>query len=135
MTEQINLALTKLDKALEGLKTIAEQEMDFYMGFRDATIQRFEYTIELYWKLLKKILLQEGVVTNAPREILKAAFQNQLIDQELSWLDMLKDRNSTSHTYDEELANNIYDRIKNIYLPLMLQNFEQLQLRLINSQN
>lgn len=131
MTEQINLALIKLDKALEGLKTIAEQKMDPYMGFRDATIQRFEYTSELYWKLLKKILLQEGVVTNAPREILKAAFQNQLIDQELAWLDMLKDRNSTFHTYDEELANNIYDRIKNIYLPLMLQNFDQLQLRLI----
>jgi nucleotidyltransferase substrate binding protein (TIGR01987 family) len=82
----------------------------------DATIQRFEFTFELAWKFLKDHFYEKGVSLNFPKEIFKEAFAAGLIDSEELWLNMLYDRNMTSHTYDEKIADEIYARIKN-YVP------------------
>lgn len=82
----------------------------------DGTIQRFEFTFELAWKFLKDYFSDMGTTLNFPKEIIQEAFAARLIDNEDVWVQMLSDRNMTSHAYDEKLANEIYQRIKQ-YVP------------------
>ena len=77
---------------------------------RDGAIQRFEFCFELAWKLMQKSLRREGIDVRSPRASLRAAFQQGWID-EVPWLAMLSDRNLTSHTYDEDLAAQVYSRL------------------------
>src|SRR5438128_1623090 len=84
----------------------------------DGTIQRFEFTIELFWKTLRRCLEFEGVPTTTPRESVSAAFQAGWLDDESAWLGMLRDRNQTSHTYDEAAAREIYEHIRGYYEPM-----------------
>ena len=119
--ERLGDALDRLDEAL------AAPETD---GLTlDATIQRFEFVIELYWKTLKRLLELEGVSTTTPREALQGAFQAQWIDDETVWLQMLRDRNESSHIYDEAAARRIYEHIRN-YAPRLRQTHRFLTERL-----
>lgn len=89
---------------------------------RDATIQRFEFTFEVVWKTLKLYLERQGHECGGPRPTLKKAFAENLIPsaQEADrWLQMLEERNLTSHAYDEALANRIYRNIAREYAPLL----------------
>lgn len=92
----------------------------------DGVIQRFEFTIELYWKTLKRMLELEGLQSSTPRQSLKQAYQLHWINDEQMWLDMLKDQNRTSHTYDEDLAAEIYKNLKR-YFPEMKKTYQFLQ--------
>ena len=107
----------KVEKALKALEVVVQKPMDEDRRNIDATIQRFEFTIELFWKLLKKLLFSKGVSTQYPRDVLQQAYAGNLIDDEQVWLKMMNDRNQTTHTYDEDLANQIYERIKT-YTPV-----------------
>lgn len=81
----------------------------------EGTIQRFEYTIELMWKTLKRALDYEGIHPKSPRETLREAFQIGWIDDNDVWMDMLDQRNTTSHVYlHEELAEDNYEDIKKL---------------------
>lgn len=81
----------------------------------EGTIQRFEYTIELMWKTLKRALDYEGVHPKSPRETLREAFQIGWLDDNDVWMDMLDQRNTTSHVYlHEELAEDSYEDIKKV---------------------
>ena len=106
---------------------MAVKPVDPDRGNIDATIQRFEFSVELFWKLLKRLLLDLGQETNYPKAVLREAFSAGLIHQEQVWIRMLDDRNETSHTYDEELADAIYGRIKTTYYPLMQTTLEALR--------
>jgi nucleotidyltransferase substrate binding protein (TIGR01987 family) len=89
---------------------------------RDATIQRFEFTFEVVWKTLKLYLERQGYECGGPRPTLKKAFTENLIatpEAADRWLEMLEDRNLTSHAYDEMLAKRIYDHIIHDYAPLL----------------
>jgi nucleotidyltransferase substrate binding protein (TIGR01987 family) len=101
-------ALTRLQEAL------AENPEKNSLAI-DATIQRFEFCIELFWKVLKKFLQEEGSQAKSPKEALQEAFQLEWIHDEQLWLTMLADRNSTSQTYNEELALKIYSHLHNYY--------------------
>jgi nucleotidyltransferase substrate binding protein (TIGR01987 family) len=78
----------------------------------DGTIQRFEFVIELYWKTLRRLLALNGVQTGTPREAISEAFRAGWIGNETAWLEMLRDRNETSHIYNETMARQIYERIR-----------------------
>ncbi|AJD92335.1 hypothetical protein JMA_30180 [Jeotgalibacillus malaysiensis] len=97
--DNLSLALSRLEEAL------AEDSSNSLIV--DGTIQRFEFTIELYWKTLKRCLQSEGIEAKTPRETLKEAYKAEWLNDEQAWLQMLKDRNETSHTYNEELAREI----------------------------
>lgn len=125
-TNPLALDFSKLQKALTALEVMAVKPMQADRGNIDATIQRFEFTIELFWKLLKHILEEKGVEVQYPKDVLRAAYAGKLIDQEDVWLNMLKDRNLTSHTYNEELADVIFKRIQG-YLPALIQTFHSLK--------
>jgi nucleotidyltransferase substrate binding protein (TIGR01987 family) len=123
---KIELGFLKLAKALISLKDIAFKPLQADRSNIDATIQRFEFTIELFWKLLRAILEKKGVQVQYPKDVLKEAFRGHLIDHEQEWLKMLLDRNLSSHTYDEQLANKIYANIR-LYIPLLTTTFDKLQ--------
>lgn len=80
-------------------------------------IQFFEMTFELGWKVLKDYLESEGYIVKSPRETIKQAFQVGIIENGHVWIDALSNRNLTTHTYDEELANKMTQEIIKIYLP------------------
>jgi nucleotidyltransferase substrate binding protein (TIGR01987 family) len=81
----------------------------------DGTIQRFEFTVELSWKLLGMMLLAEGGAANTPRSVIKEAYRVEWITDGDGWIDMLEDRNKTSHLYDEKASLEIYRKIKQFH--------------------
>lgn len=80
-------------------------------------IQFFEMTFELAWKVLKDYLEKDGFIVKSPREAIKQAFQNDLINDGHIWIEALANRNLITHTYDSELANKIVQEIVNRYFP------------------
>ncbi len=81
----------------------------------DGTIQKFEFVIELFWKTLKHLLSDEGIETGTPREALQHAYMAGWLAHETPWLQMLRDRNETSHAYDETTARRIYHHVRANY--------------------
>lgn len=79
-------------------------------------IQNFEFCYELGWKALKAHLSNNGVFTGPAKDVFKKAYQNGILKDEALWLDIIKDRNLTTHTYDVELAKQVVERIKDRYL-------------------
>ena len=104
-------ALLALGRALDRLGEALAQPEDNPLAI-DGTIQRFEFAMELYWKALRRLLLREGVATTTPREALQQAFRAGWLDDETAWLQMLRDRNETSHTYNEKTARRVYTSIR-----------------------
>jgi nucleotidyltransferase substrate binding protein (TIGR01987 family) len=113
---------SELQNAVKRLQeAVAHPESDLV---RDAAIQRFEFTFELVWKSLKLYLERQGLDCGGPRSTLKKAFAEGLIDstdQADVWMEMLEDRNLTSHAYDEALATRIYRRVVHNYARLLTQ--------------
>ncbi|MGL4912300.1 MAG: HI0074 family nucleotidyltransferase substrate-binding subunit [Romboutsia sp.] len=85
---------------------------------RDSLIQRFEFTYELTHKTLKEAMKYLGVTleNSFPRTIYKKAYVNNLISDDKVWINLLEDRNATSHIYNENLADEITNRIVNQYV-------------------
>jgi len=86
----------------------------------DGVIQRFEFTFELSWKLMKMYLEYTGISElKSPRATIREAYTYGLIEDGEQWIDMMVDRNKTSHLYDEEEAKLIYKKVKNTYSHLL----------------
>ena len=66
---KISLAFKRTEKALEALSLMAKKPMQEDRGNVDATIQRFEFTIELFWKLLRILLESKGVLVQYPKDV------------------------------------------------------------------
>ena len=94
----------------------------------DGVIQRFEFTFELSWKLMKLFLEYTGITEiKSPRATIREAFTYGLIEDGEQWIDMMVDRNKTSHLYDEEEAKLIYEKIKSHYSDLLSNLYEKLE--------
>lgn len=100
--ESFRLAVIRLREAVE----LPETDVS-----RDAAIQRFEFCFELAWKVIQEKARAEGLDCRSPKGCLKHAFKAELIHDESGWLDMLEDRNRTTHTYDEALARDVFGRL------------------------
>lgn len=115
--EKIQQSLTNLGRALTRLKE-ALDEPGSNILFIEGTIQRFKCVIEPFWKAFKRLLDREGIQVSTPRESIKQAYQVGWIEDEEAWLEMLRDRNETSHVYDEATAQRIYESIKRNFVAL-----------------
>jgi nucleotidyltransferase substrate binding protein (TIGR01987 family) len=119
---------SELQNAVKRLREAAAQpESDLV---RDAVIQRFEFTFELVWKSLKLYLERQGLDCGGPRSTLKKAFTEGLInspDEADVWLQVLEDRNLTSHAYDEALATRIYRHVVQDYVALLGEMADKIQ--------
>ena len=87
--------------------------------YLDATIQRFEFCFELAWKLMKAVLEYEGIEVNSPRSSIREGWKQGLISDAEEWLDMMEKRNLSSHTYDENVARDIYHEVRERYADLL----------------
>jgi nucleotidyltransferase substrate binding protein (TIGR01987 family) len=72
------------------------------------TIQYFEFTYELAWKTLKRILKSYGKDLNSPKTVFRESALEKLIDDPELWFDFIENRNETVHTYNKLVANNIF---------------------------
>lgn len=73
----------------------------------DVAAKRFEFTYEMAWKALKRVLDYLGIDARAPRPVFKEAYAQGLLGDEQVWLDMIEMRNLSSHVYDEHEISRI----------------------------
>lgn len=99
-------------------------------------IKAFEYTYELAWNTLKDFLNYKGYTDiYGSRDTIRKAFESGLINDGESWMDMLKSRNQTSHTYNEEIAKEICRAILEVYYVLFNQLKGKLESLLSDSES
>lgn len=122
------IAVEVLGRALARLREAAAEPAENPLAI-DGTIQRFEFVIEPYWKALRRLLAADGIATATPRESLQAAFAAGWLDNETLWLQLLRDRNETSHTYNEATARRIYANVR-AALPELERTYEKLRGRI-----
>ncbi len=92
---------------------------------RAGLIQFFEMSFELAWKVLKDYLEEEGFAVTSPRDAIKKAFQADLLEDGHVWIEALKDRNLTVHTYEEKIAIAVEQKIRESYFPALESMFNQ----------
>ena len=126
----LDFKFMNLKKAYNKLKDVCSQYDFSDEIIRDSLIQRFEFTYELCHKTLFEFMKFEGVefVNTFPRTIFKKAYKNNLISNEKIWINLLEDRNATSHIYNEDLANDIAKRIVSSYVPAIGELINNLEI-------
>jgi nucleotidyltransferase substrate binding protein (TIGR01987 family) len=112
----IQLKKEQTQRALANLQELVPQYLESKESIilRDAMIQRFEYSTQAFWKYLKAYLsIEHNLSANSPKEVIRTGLKAKLYSEEISTglLQMLDDRNLTSHTYGEKLAETISGRI------------------------
>ena len=120
-------ALLKLTKAVEvvdgnlsGAKHQTKASIQEIL--KEGLIQRFEYTHQLAWNVMKDYAEYQGNNDiSGSRDATREAFKMGLIVDAEGWMDMIKSRNETSHTYNEETANAIILKIIQVYHPLFFE--------------
>jgi nucleotidyltransferase substrate binding protein (TIGR01987 family) len=125
MKERLETDFQKLERAVNRLVEVVSWPAS-HDGRTEASIQCLEFVVELYWKLLKHMLREKELIVNTPMDVFRESFAAGWIDQEDIWIRMLKDRNLSSHTYNEALAQEISGRIPS-YLPLVKQTLAHLK--------
>ncbi len=101
----------------------------------EGLIQRFEYTHELAWNVMKDFIIERGnVKIYGSRDATREAFQLDLIREGEVWMEMIESRNKTLHTYNEEVANEIFLDILNSYF-FAFKIFERTMRKIKNEDN
>ena len=105
-------AVASLSESLILYNSISEPTAAAKIAFRDACIQRFEYSLELSWKTSMKIL---GSNTLAAKPAVREMARNNLIDMPELWLEFVDARNNTSHTYSENVAIKVFEKVQQFF--------------------
>ena len=96
-------ALSRLQEAVELRKTRPLSDLE-----QQGLIQAFEFTHELAWNVMKDYFVDQGDTSiTGSRDAVRAAFAVQLVEDGQGWMDMIKSRNQSSHTYNPATANAI----------------------------
>ena len=122
--DMLMLKFETLKKMLKKLEAALEKDAHLDELYLDGTIQRFEFVYELSWKLMKSYLEYQGTEVVNPRETFREGFKDGIISDATEWINLMINRNKTSHTYKEETAWDIYDKIKSEYI-VLFKNFEK----------
>lgn len=121
-TVQLQNAVSRLKEA------IAEYEQTHSQTVRDGVIQRFEFCAELAWKAAQDYLEEQGYLdVHSPKAVMRKAYLEGLVTDEQGWLSLLDARNKTSHLYDDEVADQVYQQIDGTYLSLLDALAQQLE--------
>jgi nucleotidyltransferase substrate binding protein (TIGR01987 family) len=109
------------EKALSQLQKFIDKGDELNELEEQGLIKAFEYTYELAWNTLKDFYESQGETDlQGSRDAIQLAFKRGLITKGEVWMEMLKDRNRTSHTYNEETADEIADNILSLYFDLFV---------------
>lgn len=107
-------ALSQLEDAVQLAETRELSNLE-----KQGLIQSFEYTHELAWQVMKDFFIYQGnTEIRGSRDATREAFKYELITNGDGWMNMIKSRNLTSHTYNEEVATEITKNIKTSYCSL-----------------
>jgi nucleotidyltransferase substrate binding protein (TIGR01987 family) len=123
---QINIKLvqTALKNLKEALAVQAPSNLE-----RDGTIQRFEYSYELTWKLARRILKENDIEAEIPKAVFRELGRIDWIDNVETWIEFQNSRNETSHEYGEKLAQKSY-LLAQRFLPLAENLLETLRAKI-----
>lgn len=102
-------AAWRLEEALERTANVRDTEL--YPFLRDSSIQRFEFTFEIFWKLVKTAMrVMEGADCHSPKSCMRALFHNGYVREDAleRLFSMVDDRNLTVYTYRELLAEELF---------------------------
>lgn len=109
--ESYHKALSRLAEIVNASKLRALNDFE-----RDGLVQRFEFTHELSWKLMKAYAEYQGYDgIGGSRDATRKAFEMNLIPDGQIWMDMIKSCNDISHNYDDEIATDVVDNILNVF--------------------
>jgi len=109
--QNFNKAFSKLEGAVQSFESKDLSDLE-----KEGLIQRFEYTHELAWNVMKDFFEFEGNTTiMGSRSATREAFSKGIIKDGDIWMDMIKSRNLTTHTYNEHIAEDIVDKIIRLY--------------------
>lgn len=124
-SDRFEIARTQYNRALDRLhEVVALDETDI---IRDSLIQRFEFTYELAWKCMFYWLRAGGEqVLEMQRPILQAAFRCELIVDPQVWEEIKKQRDLTSHTYNEAKAIGVSAFVRSV----AIRQFEDFRLKI-----
>lgn len=117
-------------KSLQNLEKSrhADPASDFVL---EGTVLNFSLTFDIAWKVMKDILVKKLEILDfamgSPRETLRQAFANGLIDDD-TWIKMLRSRNQLAHDYDGTFAAEQFQNIIDVYYPLF-EKFKETALR------
>lgn len=120
-----NKALLKLEESVnyKNHNVLDEENLGYIVDelIKEGLIQRFECTHELAWNVMKDYALFQGNSTiGGSRDATREAYKLQIIENADVWMDMIQSRNKTSHTYNVEIANEIFGKIIREYFQLFL---------------
>jgi len=116
-------ALAQLSRAVELAHTRPLSELE-----KQGLIQAFEFVFELAWNLMKDYFLYQGNPgISGSRDAIRTAFKQGVIDDGEGWMEMIKSRNQTAHTYNESVANEITDKVMALYHDLFRQFQKHMQ--------
>lgn len=120
--QNFNKAFSKFESAIVVLQKNGLSELE-----REGLVQRFKYTHELAWNVMKDFFELEGNTTiMGSRSATREAFKKELIVDGENWMDMINSRNLTTHTYNEEVVDEITNKIITSYYPA----FKEFQIRM-----
>jgi nucleotidyltransferase substrate binding protein (TIGR01987 family) len=126
--ENYKTALSRLEKLVE-LST--EHELDDVE--QEALIQRFEYTQDLSWKVIKDFYESLGEVgVQGSRDAFQLAFNRGLIKNASAFMQSIKSRNDSLHTYNEAIAQQVYLDIVEVYYAAFIELKQALDIELMN---
>ena len=117
-------ALVKFNQAVDIISNKMEWGEEIDDLLEEGLIQRFEYTHELAWKVMKDYAQYQGYTNiQGSRDAFRKAFEMEIIENE-AWMESINDRNLTSHNYDDETVAEILESIIDTYAPLF-NDFEK----------
>ncbi|MEP7146423.1 MAG: nucleotidyltransferase substrate binding protein [bacterium] len=120
---------SNFNKALDRLREFKGIGENLNKFEKQELIKAFEYTYELAWNTIKDYYEYQGESNmQGSRYVIQLAFNRGLIFDGEGWMQMLKDRNKTTHTYNQETAEEIASNILNRYFKL----FKDLHMELID---
>jgi len=115
--------LENYKKALSQLQNAVAlgQKRPFSELEEQGLIQAFEITHELAWNVMKDYFYYQGNNTiTGSRDATREAFHVGLVENGDVWMEMIQSRNKTSHTYNNEIAEEIVSKISALYFPLFM---------------
>lgn len=117
-------ALEKFNQAVDIISNKMEWGEEIDDLLEEGLIQRFEYTHELAWKVMKDYAQYQGYTNiQGSRDAFRKAFEMGIIENE-AWMESINDRNLTSHNYDDEIVAEILKAIIDTYA-LLFNDFEK----------
>ncbi|MEE1272435.1 MAG: nucleotidyltransferase substrate binding protein [Bacteroidales bacterium] len=117
-------ALEKFNQAVDIISNKLEWGEEIDDLLEEGLIQRFEYTHELAWKVMKDYAQYQGYTNiQGSRDAFRKAFEMGIIENE-AWMESINDRNLTSHNYDDETVTEILKAIIDTYA-LLFNDFEK----------